>query len=510
VIAPSRSASYRRFYLYSALSMAVIAAAVAGAVLLRLALLSAGFGPHRSDADASRTISLAIALLAVALPVGGAHLWLIARSLADPAERAAGVRHQYLNLWLAFAFLVVLFAGQSALSTVGTYDGLDATIQVSMASVAAIVGAIAAWWISRTPPGSPKPRIRTAVVVMLVSMAVAAGAIGTAASGAGGVFQNAGSPMPPMPPIQPGMPVEYQAYQRYSQVQAFRSGLLTAGLALTIWATAFTWQRSWPAARDRLAYALVGYGAGTAAFLVGIPFLIAGAIRYAGDASQISAFTTAWPAVASGALLVTVHATVLLGDRGRNGHPPVTTVRLILAVAALVGLGLVVGGLSLGWHALLERDVVLPRHLAEDLTQAIALLAVGALTYVPSWRAFDRRAPTDSAVRRFYLFTVVCLALVVGLVSGVIVLYNAITSAARVGDADAARTALTWVLPLLVVALLFVGHLRLLLREQRLTRGVERPLSGEPADPLVALLEDVRAGRVSVASAAETIRRPGA
>jgi hypothetical protein len=486
VIAPSRSAAYRRFYLYSALSVAVIAISIAAAILLRLALQPFGVGPRPSADDTSRTISLGIALLAIAVPVGVAHLWLIVRSFADPAERAAEVRHQYLNLWLAVALLVILFVGQSAVTAIAQGDVQDVTIQASIFVVAAIVGEIAAWWISRTPPASPTPRIRVAVVVMLVAMATAAVAVATAASGAGGLFQTSGA--------------------RREQEQLVRSGLVTAGLALTVWSVGFAWQRRWPEARDRLAYALAGYGVGTLVLLVSAALGIAAAIRYARDGAQIGPFVTTWPPIAAGALLVLVHARLLLHDRGRNGHPAVTTTRLLLAFPALVGLGLIVGGLGLGWQAILERDTVPSQHLSDDLMQAGSLLLVGALAYLPSWRALAARSAADSAVRRFYLFTVVCLALVGGLVSGVIVLYNAITSAAHVGDADAARTALTWLVPAVALAAIFAAHLRLLLRDQRQTRVAE---AAAPADPLVALLEDVRAGRVSVEDAAAKLRVPG-
>ena len=151
MIAPSRGAAYRRFYLYSALSVAVIAIAIGLVILGRLALQTAGFGSRPVSGDPSRTISLAVALLAIAIPVAFAHLWLIVRSLADPAERASGVRHQYLNLWVAFALLVVLFTGQSAVSAVASQDTSDVTIQLSVATVAAAFGAVAAWWLSRTP-----------------------------------------------------------------------------------------------------------------------------------------------------------------------------------------------------------------------------------------------------------------------------------------------------------------------------------------------------------------------
>lgn len=72
MIAPSRSAAYRRFYLYSALSVAVIAIAVAGAVLLRLLLQTFGWGFRSPANDVSRNVSLAVALLVIAVPLGGA------------------------------------------------------------------------------------------------------------------------------------------------------------------------------------------------------------------------------------------------------------------------------------------------------------------------------------------------------------------------------------------------------------------------------------------------------
>src|SRR5207253_1290907 len=96
--------------------------------------------------------------------------------------------------------------------------------------------------------------------------------------------------------------------------------------------------------------------------------------------------------------------------------------------------------------------------------------------------------------------------LVGGLVSGVIVLYQAITVIVGVGDAGAPRTALTWLVPAIALGAIFATHLRLLLRDQRATRTAEAITS--PADPLVALLEDVRAGRMSVERAVATIRGP--
>lgn len=495
MIALSRGAAYRRFYLYSALSVSVIALAVAGAVLLRIVMQSVGFGHPQSAGDVSRSVSLAAALLAVAVPVGGAHLWLILRSLRDPAERSAGVRHQYLNLWVAFALLVVLFAGQAALAAIAEQDGADVTIQASILIVAAAVGAIAAWWISRTPPSSEQPRVRSAIVVMLVAVALAAFSAGNAASAAGGLFA--------FPYAAPNFfPRGFDP--RSFQEQTLRSSYLGVGLGLAIWSLGFVWQRRFRETRDRFGIALAGYGLGTALLLVGAAFLAGGAVRFARDPAQAGAFTGPWGPVAAGALLVVVHGAMLVHDRGRNGHPAVTTTRLLLAFPALIGLGCIVGALGLAWHAALERDVMPAQHVADDATQAAVLLIVGALAYVPSWLAFRGRTTAESAVRRFYLFTVVCLALVAGLVSSVIVVYNAITVVAGVSEPDAGRTALTWLVPALVLAAIFVAHLALLLRDQRRTRATDVV----SADPLLALLEEVRAGRVSIERAAATIRGP--
>src|SRR5256885_3922054 len=185
----SRGAAYRRFYLYSLLSVAVIAIAVAIAILIHLGLQSVGFGARPAPGDASRNLSLSIALVAIALPVGAVHLWLILRSFADPAERAIGIRHQFLNLWVAFALLLILLMVQVASSAAAFQDGADVTTQVSVSIVAAIVGAIAASWIKRTPPESVQPRIRSGIVVMLVAIAVAAFAIASAATAAGALVR---------------------------------------------------------------------------------------------------------------------------------------------------------------------------------------------------------------------------------------------------------------------------------------------------------------------------------
>ena len=493
VIAPSRGAAYRRFYLYSALSMAVIALTIAAALLLHQGLQLAGFGFRSGTQDASRALALAAALIAFAVPVGGVHLWLIVRSLADPDERAIAIRHQFLNLWVAFSLATELLAGQAVMSAVAFSSTADVTVHASVIIVAGVVGAVAAWWIARTPPVTAQPRVRVSVAAMLVCMVVLAFSIGNAASAAGGLFGY------PYGPAFPGR-VDPTAFQRETLIAS--AG--TAGVALAVWALGYAWQRHWPKTRDRLAYLLVAYGLGTAILLVGTAFAIAGGIRFARDTSDAGTFTAAWPAVAAGAVLVVIHAAVLVRDRGHNGHPAVTTDRLLLAFPALVGLSIAIGGIGLGWRALLERDVVTARHMTDDLIQSAALVLIGLAAYLPARRAFRTRTTADSAVRRFYLFTVVCLALLGGLISGVILVYSAITALAGVGERDPALTALTWIMPAVLLAAVFAAHLVLLLRDQRETRA-----PAAAVDPLIGLLEEVRAGRVSVEGAAATIRGPG-
>src|SRR5205807_2433888 len=83
------------------------------ALLIHLAFQTAGFGARPLTDEPSRNVSLAVAFLVIAIPVGAVHFWLILRSFATPAERTADVRHQYLNLWIAFGLLVILFSTQT-------------------------------------------------------------------------------------------------------------------------------------------------------------------------------------------------------------------------------------------------------------------------------------------------------------------------------------------------------------------------------------------------------------
>ena len=54
----SRGAAYRRFYLYSALSVSVIALTIAATLILREGLHRAGFGIAANATDVSRSVAL--------------------------------------------------------------------------------------------------------------------------------------------------------------------------------------------------------------------------------------------------------------------------------------------------------------------------------------------------------------------------------------------------------------------------------------------------------------------
>jgi len=118
------------------------------------------------------------------------------------------------------------------------------------------------------------------------------------------------------------------------------------------------------------------------------------------------------------------------------------------------------------------------------------------LAHIAAWE--------EEAIRRFALFTVICLALAATVLLGVTSLYNALTFLIGVGGTDAEHNAVDFAVPALLVAAVFGAHLWLLLRDQRRTRPLES--AAAPADPLVELLEGVRAGRVPVTDAAARLR----
>ncbi|MBI3522496.1 MAG: hypothetical protein HY071_05265 [Chloroflexi bacterium] len=501
MIPSARGAGYRRFYLYSALSIAVLAAAIACGALLTVALRGAGLGPAPTAEDVSRALSLAIAILVFALPVGGAHLVLIARGLRDPVERASDARHGYLAFWMLASFFAALLAGTIAISMRLGFAGTrtpepDLAPFVAAVLVAGVIGAVGFLWARATPPATHRRQGAASRLAMLLAMAFAASATIGFATGAaqlaragfrGGSFDGA---------------------RPFFEAQV-RSGAASLAYALVLWAVAVRWQWRWREDRERALIEVALYSAGIAFVLTGLALEGRGLAQIVVDDAGVPALTDAWPWLALGVLLGLPHFVLMSADRGRNGHPPVVVDRLSWAAPSLAGLGLTIAGLSIGWAELTEHLFFAgPRATTAEIALPLSLLLFGIATYLPAWRSFMRlAADPESAIRRFYLFSVVCLALLATVILGALALYQLITGAFGTGTANSVRDGVSLVVPACLAAAAFAWHLTLLLRDQRAARAVAEPETAP--DPLLATLEAVRSRELSVADAAARIRAQG-
>src|SRR5207245_8310553 len=160
-------------------------------------------------------------------------------------------------------------------------------------------------------------------------------------------------------------------------------------------------------------------------------------------------------------------------DRGRNGHPAVVTDRLVVAFPAAVGLAATLAGLGLAWQRLV---------LGGELVSAAALVAIGGALYVPAWLALLRHTRTEPQRdgRRFYLFTVVCLALVATVLFGVVSVYNTLVGVLLIGSPNSAREGLAWLGAALAAGIAFAAHVWLVVRDQRHTRTTVEPQAADP------------------------------
>ena len=489
-------AAYRRFYLYSALSIAVLAVAFGLGGLLSAVLHRLGLGAPAAADELSRSLSLAAAILVFAVPVGGGHLALIVRGLRDPDEAACDGRHRYLNLWLLAACAVELYAGSALISTLLMPFGGDAAVAIAALVVATIIGAVAWWWIERTPPHNPRFRTITARIAMLLAMTVAAFAASSAAGSIGGLLFGGWVSTPVTGPGAGRPPFDLPDILQ----RQVRTSLVTLAYALVLWGLALVRQWRWREDRDRAVLFVGLYGLGVTLTLFAGAVELAALVRHqsvGADLRELRMVTTPLPALGAGTLLLVVHLLLLRADRGRNGHPATATDRILAAFPAVAGLAALVLGASLGWRAIVR---------GEEFWYAAALLGAGTLTHVPCWRALMGLTADEphSAIRRFALFSIVCLSLVATVVAGVVSVYDALTAALAIGDRDSARAALEWFGPTGVAAVTFAVHLALLLRDQRRTRA-ESPSVAR--DDLLDLLDEVRRGVVSPSDAAARIRR---
>lgn len=485
------NSAYRRFYLYSALSIAVLAAAIAVGSVLSLIGRFAGLGLSApTDNDVRLTLSLAVALLLLAIPIGLVHFLLIGRGLADPAERAANVRHSYLNFWIFVALMVDLAGGTSlAALTVGLGTTGDRSIPLAAVLVASAVAVVAWRWRRATPAPGPRWELDAAFAAMVVAMFVAAVQLANAANAAGLLWRGVRTFAPPVTDAD------------------LRTSAAGVAVALIVWAVAARWIWPFRTAAMRIRYLSFAYAIGVAVLAIGAATEIA-ALDAAARRRGIPPITEAWPWLGIGTLLVVLHGGGLLVDRGRNGHPSRTTDRVLVGLPALVGLASLVAAAALLWTTFVDHSLV-PGVARDDVRDRIGTafgpLIVGAALYPAPWRAFLRWSDASSAVRRFTVFTIVCLALAGTVVSGAATLFNLFSLVAGATGAEVhQRSALTWSVPALLFAAIFAAHLLMYLSDQRVQKAAAPAPSG--ADPLVLLMEDVAAGRVSAVDAAARAR----
>jgi len=506
-----RAASFKRFYLYSALSIAVLAASFAAAALLSRPLEYAGLALRTpSDEDLRRTISFALSVLVFAIPVGLVHHRLIRRSLGDPVEAAADVRHFFLNAWIALAILVVMGA-LAAIAQNALNESRDVATQSSFLSVALVVG-FAAWrWREQTPAPTRKWEAVCGSVALLVAMLLAAVSL----AGAVGAFarlllDQPGGPLGPGGRLPP-----YSGSWADLHARDLRNAGVYTAIALATWAFVVRWQWRVPSVPLRRLYL-------TGAYAAGLAFLSFGAVNEIEQAlttgATLRTVSGPWPFLAIGLLLTPLHAAGLWRERRSWPAAPGYIPQLLAAVPALFGLAQLLVGLVMWWQLFAEAVLLGRPSFLGAAQRAAGYTLVGALLFGIGITALARstRGAPRAEPRRFYLYTVICLALLATFLMGATTVYNVLVPLLGVTERGSGDRALQWSVPTLIGAVVFVTHLLVLRRDAR----ADRPPSAIPArqvpafaadpldapDPLVALLGDVRAGRVEAADAAARIR----
>lgn len=503
-----RAASFRRFYLYSALSIAVLAASFGVAALLSRSLEYAGLALRTpSEEDLRRTVSFALAVLVFAVPVGAAHFALIRRSLADPVEAAADVRHFYLNAWIAFAILVVMSA-LAAIAQNVLNDSRDVATQSAFLVVAASVG-LAAWrWRERTPAPTRKWEAICGTVALAVAMLVAAVSLAGAVNALALLLVD--QPAGPGGPLGPGgrLPPYSGSWADLHARNLRNAGVYTA-IALATWAFVARWQWRVPAVPLRRLYL-------TGAYAGGLAFLSFGAVNEIEQALtpgvNLRGVSGPWPFLAIGLLVTPLHAAGLWRERRSWPAAPGYIAQLLAAVPALFGLALLLAGLVMWWQLFVEAVLLGRPSFLGAAQRAAGYTLVGALLFGIGITALARstRGAPRAEPRRFYLYTVICLALLATFLMGATTVYNVLVPLLGVTERGSGDRALQWSVPTLIGAVVFVTHLLVLRRDARADRPPSAipapPVPAFAADPLVALLGDVRAGRVEAADAAARIR----
>lgn len=471
---------YRRFYLYSALSIAVLALATALGIALSFGLGFVGFRSRPPTESEVRTVAAFVAaVLIVAAPVGVVHVALIHREL--PEQGASDVRHFYLNLWVFAALVVALIAMQTlASSTVPGAQGRDPGPPIAGTIVAAIVGLIAWRWRAATPPRRLRWENDAAYGAMVVSLLI-------------------------------GLPQLARAVEAYLGLSYYRgdqmwTGAWTSLAALLVWTICAVWQRDRRTEAIRLRYLVTFHAVGVALLAATLDLELARLARLALGHGSPPAVTTFLPQLAIGAALAALHTPLLLSDRGRNGRSRDLMERLTAAPVALAGLGLIAAAAVQGWTYVVDHALALGGtddpldHAAAAGVSAI----LGLLTYPLAWRVL-RTGDVGDTTRRFVLFTVVCLSLAASVIASAAALFELISGALAWSFTRSGLHGLaTWTGIAAIAFIVFGSHLALL-------RGDRREVVPEPParDTLLETLQMVARGEMTPADAAAKLRAIG-
>ena len=485
--------AYRRFYLYSALSIAVLAVAIALTVLIALVLRMAGLSLSQpTDAEIRSAVALTSAILLVAIPVGVVHYLIIRRALRGSEERKASIRHFYLNFWIFVALLAALIAVQVLANATAPGITGDRASPLAAGLVAAAVGIVGWRWRATTPPRNLRWENDAAygamVLALLIGLSQLAGAVDALVRLRTEVERFPGS----------GFPGSLFFLER----QAW-TGAWTSLAALAVWAICAIWQWQRRMQPIRLRYLVTFYGLGVLLLAAFLDVELAAFARWLLGHGSARDATTFLPQVAVAVVLVALHAPLLVSDRGRNGRPAEVADRLAAAPISIAGIGLLAAAAAQGWTFVVDHVLVLGgSDDPADHAAAIAVsLALGLASYPLAWRAL-RSVTAGDAVRRFVLFTAVCVALAGGVIAAATALFALISGLlAGALQRSETHTMATWGGIAAIAFAVFVWQLAVLRRERR--EVVAEPLE---RDALLDMLEAVARGELTPMDALARIR----
>jgi hypothetical protein len=529
-----------RIYLYVvAIVMLGFAGFGLGSLLQTLLLNTPLRGSYESPPAGTalvQTSVLAATALVVALALGGLHYWLIRRDIAaDPTAASGAVRALMLNLAQAVTALIALFSGASALSSITNhysyYSGSATTVAVWLVATAIFVLLQFERGRAQAAEGAPRTLERLHLYVVQL-FALTAGLIGAWMSAIGDtityVFNLSGAIASPC--ADPNSRYYLYPYQGPAgsggpqQICDFPQALIGEWLSL-LWVGLVLVTYVWLARNDRpqvlrlIAHAL-GFLTGAIVAIVGIGIAANFALRGAFGAEQLSVqlFVDRYdfiPPLLFGALVLWWYrhqfdTQAEASPLGRQGTS--LTMQAIGTVA--LGVPFYIGVASV-LHDLVERvaangDVADASRWAVDLALLIAGIAY------PVVALLLRRNTTETAPigpRR----TVVLAGLAAGALAGAIGLavglYLVITASlgSPLGGNWQAQARYAFVV-VLVGAFLTGLNLRRLLTDRRPEAPAAPkapPAPVAPAGTIEGVLDDLLAGRITRAQAAEALRTMG-